>query len=98
MDNGSAKDKYTKVEDGRSLQADHTCQSNQNVAYAEKTAKNVLLEKLKKSVNEMTALFSHKEMRRRLFICHFAWMGTSLSYYAMGKDELINIHHLKTVN
>lgn len=83
MDNHAVKDKYTKVDDGVSFQVDHRSQPTLGEVYAP-TKTNMLMEKLKKSVKEMTALFRHKEMRRRLFICHFCWMGTSLGYYAMG--------------
>uniref|UniRef100_A0A6M2DXK0 Putative synaptic vesicle transporter svop n=1 Tax=Xenopsylla cheopis TaxID=163159 RepID=A0A6M2DXK0_XENCH len=82
LDNHAVKDKYTKVDDGVSFQVDHRSQPTLGEVYAP-TKTNMLMEKLKKSVKEMTALFRHKEMRRRLFICHFCWMGTSLGYYAM---------------
>ncbi|XP_069674471.1 organic cation transporter protein isoform X2 [Periplaneta americana] len=35
------------------------------------------------SLKKLFVIFSHRELRRRLLICHFAWCVTAMTYYAL---------------
>jgi len=35
------------------------------------------------ALKKLLAIFGNTELRKRLFICHFAWCVTAMTYYAL---------------
>ena len=46
---------------------------------------------IRSNLKSLGILFSHSDLRKRVFIMYFSWMTSSLCYYAIGNDKIKSV-------